>query len=70
MEDTGAFGDDLQPQSAFTFLDEVRVDQIFQFLMSADRTEVTVHVRVLDRELVVELEGALELEQDRQGFEG
>ena len=58
---TGALWNDLESERALAFLDEVRVDEILKLLGPADRAEITVHVCVLDRELILKLERAFKL---------
>lgn len=65
MEDTGptggVVGNDLKSQRRLAFFDEIRVDHVFEFLGTCNGAKVTVHICILDRELVIELECILEL---------
>ena len=58
---TTSLRDHLQSKRALALLDHVRLDEIVEFFGPADGAQVTIHVYVLDRKLVLELERALEL---------
>lgn len=63
MQDTGSsrVRNNLKSQGSLPFFDKIRVDHILKLFGARDGAEVTVHVCVLDRELVLELECVLEL---------
>jgi len=66
VEDAGSLWDDLQPEGGLALFHLVRVDKVLELLVSTDRAEVAVHVRVLDCEVVLELECGLQLERVRK----
>jgi hypothetical protein len=53
--------DHSEPECALALFDQIRVDHILEFLVPANRAQVPIHICILDRKLVLELEHVLKL---------